>query len=276
MTVWAGRQAQAAMCKGIEVEVKGGDPRLLSTTQKGITNEVLRWDSHLLKKRVSSINTLDLRNHLSRISNFEEVHCTMTSQGKLRITVVPMIPELRVFDNNESYYINKDGKRIRATAQFYADVPVVRGHFTDEFPAKSILPVVRFVRNDSTLRHLVSMFEANDAQNILLIPRITGHVVNFGDTLNLVNKRRALLAMYRKVLPYKGWETYDTISVRFRGQVVATLRNKSAGLHPTVNVEELDLEEAALQAHEESQTPAPVEPKVKTPEKKESKPVKTP
>lgn len=249
LTLWAGQQAAEAMCKGVEVVVEGGDPRLAESTRHGVANEVLRWDSHLLKKRAAAVNTLDLQNHLSGISNFESVSCLMTPQGKLRVTVVPMIPEIRVFDGDDSYYINKDGKRIKANAEFFADVPVVRGHFTRAFPPTGVLPVVRFVRRDSILKNLVGMFEAYDPDNILLIPRITGHVVNFGDTLHLDRKRRALLAMYRRVMPYKGWDTYDTISVKFRGQIVASRRDKSMAAHYTPDSEEIDLEEASLQAH---------------------------
>ena len=52
--------------------------------------------------------------------------------------------------------------------------------------------------------------------------------------------------MYKKVLPYKGWEEYDTISVKFRGQVVATRRVKG-NRHPrNVEFAEDDMEEATL------------------------------
>ncbi len=93
------------------------------------------------------------------------------------------------------------------------------------------------------------MFEAKDADDILLIPRVAGHVINFGDASGLERKRRALMAIYRNVMPYKGWEEYDTISVKFRGQVVATRRDKSAAAHSAVLTEEADLEEASLAAH---------------------------
>ena len=35
------------------------------------------------------------------------------------------------------------------------------------------------------------------------------------------------MKMYHKVLPVKGWDYYDTISVKWGGQVVATRRLKS-------------------------------------------------
>jgi len=51
---------------------------------------------------------------------------------------------------------------------------------------------------------------------------------------------------YRQVMPYKGLEEYDTISVKFRGQVVATRRDKTRLNHAEEYEEEIDLEEATL------------------------------
>ena len=53
--------------------------------------------------------------------------------------------------------------------------------------------------------------------------------------------------MYHKVMPYKGWDEYDTISVRFRGQIVATRRDKTLLNHgPATDDNEVDPEEATL------------------------------
>ena len=71
-------------------------------------------------------------------------------------------------------------------------------------------------------------------------------MVNFGDTTRLAEKRDALKLFYSKVMPYKGWEEYDTISVKFRGQVVATRRDKTRLNVNSEPIEEEDLEEATL------------------------------
>jgi hypothetical protein len=60
--------------------------------------------------------------------------------------------------------------------------------------------------------------------------------------------------MYSKVIPYKGWETYDTISVKFNGQIVATRRDKSNLINYEMPVEEEDPEEATLSGLETTET----------------------
>lgn len=247
VTLWSESEAARRRCAGIEVTVTGDTPAD-SIAVRGTLKEITLFDPTLLQKPTNAIDLRAIERHLGSLSNFENVECVITSQGKLRINITPMVPEIRVFTAGGSYYINKDGKHIAADAQFFTDVPVVSGHFTRSFQPKQILPLVRYIKQDSLLNNLVGMIEVRDANNILLIPRIAGHVINIGDISDLPRKKSALLAMYRQVMPYKGWETYDTISVKYRGQVVATRRDKSLAQHGNMEEETEDLEEAALQA----------------------------
>lgn len=243
--IWAHAEASKNTCKGIDIDIVDGFSAD-SVTRQGVLSEIKRYPVKIVNAKIPSIDTKKLENYLKSFPQFEDVVCNFSTNGRLKVKVIPMVPELRVFEDSLSYYINKDGKRMPSKASFFVDVPVVSGKFTKTFQPKDIFPVTRFIAKDPVLRGLVGMVHAEDHDNIILVPRIHGHVINFGDTNRLGEKRRALLAMYRKVLPYKGWEEYDTISVKFRGQVVATRSNKGS-LHPqTIEYEEEDMEEATL------------------------------
>lgn len=256
VAVWAGGEAERHTCAGIDVRVEGvalAD----STTQSGVLAHLAGYEGKIKGLPTYRVNTQAIEDYLSNLSNFETVECVITSDHRLRIDIVPMRPEVRIFDSKGSYYINRAGKRIDSNARFFVDVPVVKGEFTENFPATTVLPLTRFIASDPFMSQLVAMIEAKDADNLLLVPRIHGHLINFGDTTRLTEKRDALKAMYRKVLPYKGWETYDTISVRFRGQVVATRRDKKPLVHSATYVEEYDPEEATLPTEDDNTPPTP-------------------
>lgn len=244
-TAWARSRAESRRCSGLEVIIDRGTSAD-TLTRRGVIKELLNSRKKFMGLPASRVDVNGIEYYLSRFSNFEEVECMMTSSGKLRIRVRPMVPELRVFDGTQSYYINKDGKRIDANADFFVDVPVVSGHFSRRFPAASLLPVTRHIAADSVLSQLFSMVYADSPDNIILIPRLAGHVVNIGDSHNLPEKFHNLMLMYRKVMPYKGWETYDSISVKFKGQIVATRRDKTPAFLPPAIEEETDLEESTL------------------------------
>lgn len=243
--IWAYGEASKNACKGIDIEIVKGHS-IDSVTWKGVLAEINRYPEKIVGMQIPTINTRKLENYLCGFPQFEDVVCNFSTDGRLRVKVTPMVPEIRVFEDSASYYINKDGKRMTSKASFFVDVPVVSGRFNDKFQAKDVLPVTRFISSDPMLKQLIGMVRAEDDDNIILVPRIHGHVINFGDTNRLAEKRQALLAIYKKVLPYKGWEEYDTISVKFKGQVVATRRNKGSRHNTNVEFDDTDMEEATL------------------------------
>lgn len=243
--IWAHAEAKKNSCKGIDIQIVEG-ASTDSVSRKGVMAEINRYPRKIVGEQIPNIDTRHLEKYLKAFPQFEDVVCNFTTAGRLNVKVTPMVPELRVFEDSVSYYINKEGKRMMSKASFFVDVPVVSGRFNDKFKAVDILPVSRFVAADPLLSKLVGMIRAEDSDNIILIPRIHGHVINFGDTNRLAEKKQALMAVYRKVLPYKGWNEYDTISVKFKGQVVATRRNKGSLVPKNVEFEETDMEEATL------------------------------
>lgn len=253
MFVWARAEARRHLCAGVEVAIDGKGQ--VSSISEGSVKEVLKdYPEKIIGHPIHSINTYEIAEYLRKFNNFESVDCMITTQGNLKVKVVPMVPAIRVFDNGKSYYVNKDGKTMAAIPGFHVDVPVVSGRFSKDFRPEYVLPVVRFIERDSLLSNVVSMIQVKDKDNILLVPRIKGHVINFGDTTRLAEKRKALLTTYRSILPYKGWENYDTISVKFKGQIVATRRDKTPLFPITVVDEDEDSEEAVLQVSQESPT----------------------
>lgn len=248
MSVWARAEADRHVCEGIDIEVVGSR-NMDSIVVRGIARELALYPHRLKGARLNEINTLALEKYLSDLNTFESVNCMISSGGRLKIEIVPLVPVMRVFDGEHSWYINKAGKKIDSKAEFYTDAPVVTGRFNDSFTPREVLPLVKFIQKDDMLRQLVAMVEASDPNNLMIVPRMLGHVVNFGDTTRLKEKKEALQLFYKKVMPYKGWEEYDTISVKFRGQVVATRRVKPIIKTATEEADDVDPDEATLADH---------------------------
>lgn len=247
ITVWANQEADRHKCTGVIIKVLGTDnPKILERTKSGIETELSRYPEQIKGTPVHNLDTRKIEKYLSSISNFERVDCMINSDNHLLVEARPLEPVMRVFDAGKSYYINREGKRIEAKAEFFTDVPVVCGSFNKKFTAKKVLPLVRYLNSDPKLANIVSMIVARDERNLILVPRIKGHVINFGDTTRMQEKSRNLFLFYRKVMPHKGWMEYDTISVKFRNQIVATRRDKTIQQHSEDYTEEIDLEEHTL------------------------------
>lgn len=222
MAAWATQASQGRKCKGLRIEVQNADPALEQVICRGVADNVFRI-SPVKGEPISSIDIRAMEKKINAITNIDFAECGIDAQGYLVVRVGALKPEMRVFTpDGRSYYVNKAGKRMDATPEFFTPVPIVTGSFTKDFPETALMPVIELLRTDSLMHNLVTMIEVRSPEDIILVPRFTGHVINLGNTANLPRKVRYLVAFYRKVMPYKGWQTYDTISVKFAGRVVAT------------------------------------------------------
>ena len=223
--------------------------------------DIMQW---ITTRRHSELSLHELEQKLRASDKIEHVNVCILNNGKLAIDVVPMTPVARRFDNNGPYYINTQGKRISADPHYHVDVPVVVGHFSDDLPATRLLPLLDHIAASPELDALVSTVKQAHNGDIIIVPTIRGHVINFGDTSLVEDKFTRLREFYRQEMPVRGWETYDTVAVKWRGQIVATKRDKS--LAPTslaaVNEEFDDLDDietmtTPLHTGEQEQLPDP-------------------
>lgn len=210
-------------------------------TQLDVSQEcgdIMQW---ITTRKRKDLDLNELENQLRASDKVESVNVAILNNGTLSIDVVPMTPVARVFDGGESYYINASGKRISADPRYHVDVPVVVGKFSDEYPPKRLLPLLHHIAEHPELDALVSTVRQQRDGDIIIIPTIRGHVVNFGDTSMVDNKFARLREFYRRVMPVRGWETYDTLSVKWRGQIVASRRDKALErTHLPSRIEEFD------------------------------------
>ena len=256
MTAWATTRAAERVCPGVEIEVTGAKPGTEATIRHGVEQHL----SRLVQVKGKPVGSLDLHKiqiWMSQLNNLENATCAFAPDGRLVIRADALVPEMRVFGpGGQSYYINREGKRMQARTEFFVDAPVVYGQFGKDFSEKSLLPILWRINDDPLLRSMITMVEVRSPRDIILVPRAQGHVVNFGDTTDIDRKLTALKAFYRKVMPARGWQTYDMVSVKYAGRVTATLRVKP-DLPVAVADSVPDVEEQALQ---QTEIEAPVHP----------------
>jgi hypothetical protein len=124
--------------------------------------------------------------------------------------------------------------------------------------------MIKHVEQDSSLRALVTMYYMRDSNNIFIVPSIKGHVVNMGNCEGYEGKFKKLQLFYNKVMPVKGWMHYDTISVKWDYQVVATKRDKTVEAEPEYDPAEDEQADNILTMSVSDNSRAPVNKMVKS------------
>lgn len=238
--VWANYQQQSALCRDVRVRITNADS-ILFVTKQGILRDLKDMNMSPIGMPMSKINTENIERRLAESEYLEGVECYFDNSNTLVIEAKQLVPVMRVFDGDKSYYVNREGKRMSALGRYHVDVPVVEGHFTGSFKPTALLPLMNYVASDEALNALVTMYVVRDSCNICFVPSISGHIVNMGDAKGYESKFAKLLLFYRKVMPVKGWNTYKEISLKWDYQVVGTLRNKTELAEAEYNPDEDEL-----------------------------------
>lgn len=242
------RENDDTMCSGMTITVEDADGE--KGAQRFVTPGELALELDNLPSKakgiaLANINTQDIRRRLLDLDKIEDVSVVRYTDGSIRIKVTPIVPVLRVFDGNESYYVNRAGKRVKASARYHKNVPLIQGHFdaTDTaFTPLSLMPLVNYISSDSIWNTYIGMIKVKSPNDILLIPNIREHVINLGTLDRLDDKMERLRTFYTKVLVKQGWEKYDTLTLKWNGQLVATKRHHRAPDVPVI----ADMDEEAV------------------------------
>ncbi len=239
--LWARYKSQGEVCTSVEVQVINADSTSF-VTPKGVLSDLDHQGLKFVGKRMADIQASDIEKLLSQSPYLEFADIVKCHDGRLLIQVSQLTPVVRVFDGDKSYYVNRVGKRMDASVYYHTDVPVVQGHFTNKYPVTRLLPLIDYVSSDSLLNALVTMYQVRDTNNIIIVPQISGHVINMGNADDFENKFAKLKLFYREVMPKRGWNAFDTISVKWNHQVVATRRVKA--VVQTIQYDSIDDEQA--------------------------------
>ena len=214
--------AAEAPCNGVRISVSQNAMSPF-VTPDDIDHELDGIVASADSMAAASYNLREMELRLGALSIIENVNCRRLANDVIAIDVVPMIPVARVFDNHGSYYINRAGKHLQASARYQIDVPVIITDNDSLTNADEIIPLLDRITENKMWSQLVSALKVDRGGDIFIVPAVSGHIVNIGDGSNIDDKMTRLFAFYNQVLDVKGWTYYDTISVKFANQVIGKI-----------------------------------------------------
>lgn len=150
--------------------------------------------------------------------------------NQLHINIEQREPLLRVLDNNgNNYYLDASGKKMPPSKNFAARVIVATGNvspYTPEFrekrksSLKDLFNITETLLKDPFLKAFIQQIHINNAGDIILIPLIGDQKIVLGSARKLEDKLDRLKIFYKEGMPYEGWRKYETINLKYSGQVV--------------------------------------------------------
>jgi len=205
-----------------------GKSMLLKEDIQLIIERVFGYD--LVGVSIDEIKLLEVEELLENVPMIKEANVYIDALNKINVEVSQREAVLRVIDKYEnSYYLDESGVRMPKSKHFTPRILIANGNISEynqeEFKAETgvlhdLYEMAVMIKKDAFLNAQIEQLYVNKKGEIELSPKVGKQNILFGNFENAASKFENLKIFYKDGMPYKGWNTYKTIDLRFNGQVI--------------------------------------------------------
>ncbi|MCA6073922.1 cell division protein FtsQ/DivIB [Fulvivirga sedimenti] len=179
----------------------------------------------------SELNLKEMEGKVREEPFVEDVEIYRDLKGNLIVNVDLKRPMARIIRSGAPHaYIAEDGTIMPVSEKFTSRVVLVSGKYADKLIAQKeedaesneqVLQMLRTVYEDPFWSGQVAQIDIDKNLNMTIYPQVTKQRIEFGKPVDLEEKFAKLMIFYKKILPSKGWNTYDRVNVEFKDQIIA-------------------------------------------------------
>ena len=210
-------------CSKVQIKVDTEEDLFFINTE--IIEEMIfsKVDS-LIGKEYEDINIYLLEEFVNEHPNIKKAELYLTLDGTLFVDVKQREPLVRVFEGNESYYLDEEMNRFELSGQYSARVLHVYWDKITESRISILGPLINLIDSDKFLNAQITAITFDENNEIALYPRVGAHKIILGEAEHFRKKLEKLKVFYRHGLGKVGWDRYSKINLKFQNQVVCTKR----------------------------------------------------
>lgn len=222
----SGRQ-DAARIKNMNVHIRNSAHKFIS--EQDVKNMLLTGRHiELTQMPLSKLDVKAMERILQANPWVQEAQVYVDNNRTLQVHVTQRTPLARLFDQTgNSYYLDAALQAMPLStgyvpyASVVTNVPLLRDDSASKALKGQIVALVQYIEKDNFWNAQISQIMLTDDRAFELVPVLGKQRIVFGDTAQMDRKFHNLFAFYTKVLNRVGWDKYDTLDLRFEGQVVA-------------------------------------------------------
>ncbi len=229
-------------CRNVEIYLPGNQ---FFVERKEVNELLNKQNDSLVGKKLASLNIQKIENTLKNNPFILSAKVYADMDGIIHADVKQRIPLLRMINGiGQDFYVDKLGYKIPLSTHYTARVLVANGAINESFNnkidtlkskvAKDIYQIASFIGQSSVWNEQIEQIYVNNNNVIELVPRVGDQKIILGNGEFLKEKFRNLMVLYKKGFSKFGWQTYKTINLSYRGQIVCEKRD-STSLNLSIN-----------------------------------------
>jgi len=192
-----------------------------------ITND---GQTNIIGMSFNDLNLDKIEDEIRKNHFVEEVEVYKELNGALSVNIYQSRPIARLVSNQlQDRYISNKGKILPVSRRYTARVILIDGPYADNNKLTNlydsetgtkIMKLLEFIENSTFWKAQIAQLHIDASGEIKMYQQVGKQVIDFGKPEMIESKFRKIQIFYEEILPTKGWNTYDRVSVKFKNQIV--------------------------------------------------------
>lgn len=217
-------------CNSIEVNIENQLHNYFINESDIVDIVTRRGDRRIVGEELTDLNLKAIENDLYENKFIKKAEVYKDLKGHLLINIDQCRPIARLLSKKmNDRYISNQGAVLPLSERYTARVLLIDGPYADDAKlydlndsdyGKSLMQLLHFIENDPFWKAQIAQMHIDRKGNIEMYTQVSKQVVEFGRPVDISEKFRNLKIFYKEILPTKGWNSYESVSVKFKNQIV--------------------------------------------------------
>ncbi len=150
-------------------------------------------------------------------------------KGKVRVEIDQFRPVARISRPLAADgYVSSEGLILPTSAHYTSRVLIINGPRADQLleakdlskEHENLLDFIQFIDQHPFWKAQIATIEMDRDGALKLYQQVGKQVIEFGKPINIEEKFKKINLYYEKIIPQKGWNTYDRVNVEFKDQII--------------------------------------------------------
>lgn len=187
-------------------------------------------DNRIVGEAFEDLNLKEIETELLKTKFIRKAEVFKNLEGNVVIKIDQSRPIARMMSKKMSdRYISDKGEVLPLSKRYTARVLLIDGSFADnpklydlnnsEYGTQ-LMELLQFIENDKFWKAQISQMNIDNSGNIKMYTQVSKQIIEFGAPEDINEKFKKLKIFYKDILPSKGWNSYERVSVKFKDQIV--------------------------------------------------------
>lgn len=224
---------QTSIIRTVDIQIEPLEDTTLLIQQGDVMLSLDRsFGYRFVERPIREVDVERIERVLEQEPFIKDADVYINADNIIKIYITQRQPILRIIDKNGlNYYLDESGYKMPLSKHYATRTLVATGNIPPHVPdflerekhlLKDLFLLTQYIREDAFWSSMIEQIYLNDSGDFVFVPLMGRQRIIFGSIEDKEEKFRNLEAFYDRAVPVYGWKKYQTINLKFRGQVICS------------------------------------------------------